>query len=568
VFFFSFFFGKRRKKKVKQQKKMQRAIVLLFALVACAATKVNAFSLAEINFVQNLYPGGDCDSAAFALTRNCTQTPNYWATHNSKETVPENDIVWPGLVASASPNFLLSCPDVFIGGPLNYSTVLNYRMIELGYLLYDGITLATPNFRRFFSDGTQFGGVTPLQVMKSTETSICYVYGRQYISVNLNLCSGTCFGYGGINSTLFDSMQLMATFLFGTDCQTNATGNYDPSNDLMAAYNVLVGYNNGEQEYTSSGCELKYGPYHCEARVDDTPCRAPPVDCPTDTCVGECTRSQNYWNKNSLNAKSNDTSMGQWASVCDLEWIDAQQNINCPGTVFVPGVCNATLEKTPYAPWIPALTWRGVLRTAANKDACLIAAKRIITAELNINCGGSCTTETLESVIAEAKAIMLVECADIVGTGAKGAGPYINGLNDTTASNSTSGGNRRRLLSLASYIANYNNGFGVGPGYCDEDITSAITVEEVAAECDSGEKNVINSTDQKVQFVFVIITFCIAVIILAWKIIVVLVKWCRGMPENTPIEESMYRLGRAFETTAAAKFQQPSNPNLRNRYGH
>lgn len=536
---------------------MQRTIVLMCALVACAATSVSAATATDFAIFASSYPGLDCDTANFTLTRGCTLTQSYWATHYPGASPSENDIQWPGLSN-------LLCIDVFRDGALNFSAVTKY---SFGPFVYNTRVENVPVAGFFFPD------VTPLQVMQSTATQngICYVYGRQYTSVLLNMCSGACYGSGNINSTLFDSMQLMGPFLFGTDCQTDPTGNYDPSDDLMAAYSVLLGYNNGEQEYTSTGCELKYGPYHCENKNDNTtarPCRAVTEECLGDTCVGECTRSQNYWNKNSLNAKSNDTSMSQWASVCDLEWVDAQQNINCSGTVFAPGACNATLEKTPYAPWIPALTWRGVLRTAANKDACLIAAKRIITAELNINCGGSCTTETLESVIAEAKAIMLVECADIVGTGTKGAGPYINGLNDTVESNSTSGANRRRLLSLASYIANYNNGFGVGPGYCDEEITSAITVEEVAAECDSGEKNVINSTDQKVQFVIVIINFCIAVIILSWKIIVVLVKWCRGMPENTPIEESMYRLGRAFETTAAAKFQQPSNPNLRNRYGH
>jgi len=543
---------------------MQRTIVLLCALVACAATSVSAITLEDIFNV--IYPGKDCDTANFTLTSGCTLTASYWATHNTYGRTPETDIKWPGTIPKPGFEQFRDCPDVFFGGPLNFSTITNYRFDESGYFLYiNNVPISAQGF---------FGyDAFPIDVMQSTATQngICYVYGRQYISVLLNMCYGACYGSGGINSTLFDSMQLMATFLFGTDCQTDPTGNYDPSDDLMAAYSVLLGYNNGEQEYTSTGCELKYGPYHCENKNDNTtarPCRAVTEECLGDTCVGECTRSQNYWNKNSLNAKSNDTSMSQWASVCDLEWVDAQQNINCSGTVFVPGVCNATLEKTPYAPWIPALTWRGVLRTAANKDACLIAAKRIITAELNINCGGACTTETLDSVIAEAKAIMLVECSDIVGTGAKGAGPYINGLNDTIESNSTSGANRRRLLSLASYIANYNNGFGVGPGYCDEEITSAITVEEVAAECDSGEKNVINSTDQKVQFVFVIITFCIAVIILSWKVIVVLVKWCRGMTENTPIEESMYRLGRAFETTAAAKFPQSSNPNLRNRFVH
>jgi hypothetical protein len=70
----------------------------------------------------------------------------------------------------------------------------------------------------------------------------------------------------------------------------------------------------------------------------------------------------------------------------------------------------------------------------------------------------------------------------MVGTGAKGAGPYINGLNDTIETNSTSGANRRRLLSLASYVAKYNDGFGVGPGYCDEDTIVAGALPDTTSD--------------------------------------------------------------------------------------
>lgn len=543
---------------------MRFALPLIsLAFVALAVREGMAAAAVEYsNIITAAYTGGDCDSASFNLTYGCTRTYAYWVTHYSGAATEQYDIAWPGTPLSPSTNL---CVDIFRSGAQFLTFPSFYLMSESSYHLFN--TTALTSGIPFFAAGD----ISPLEALDKTKNSPCFVHARQYVTSLNNLCSGACYGDGGQSSPFWAAMEVEAAFLFDDHCQNNPDGNYNLTSEQRAAYTLLERYNNGAQIFTETGCDLLYGPYKCENGDDNItarPCRSVTDECLGDTCVGECTQSQSYWNRNSLNAKSNDTSMNQWASACDLAWVDAQQNINCSGTVFVPGACNATLEKTPYAPWIPALTWRGVLRTAANKDACLIAAKRIITAELNINCGGSCTTETLDSVIAEAKAIMLVECADIVGTGAKGAGPYINGLNDTVESNSTSGANRRRLLSLASYIANYNNGFGVGPGYCDEEITSAITVEEVAAECDSGEKNVINSTDQKVQFVFVIITFCIAVIILAWKVIVVLVKWCRGMPENTPFEESMYRLGRAFETTAAAKFQQPSNPNLRNRFGH
>jgi hypothetical protein len=487
---------------------MSRITPLLLFVAACAAG-AHAISLVEQSIFFLSYPGFDCDLANFTLTSGCVLTPSYWATHYAGATPAENDLQWPGFA---------QCPDVFREGFLNYSTILKYRVSESSYST-DGVA------------GTFFTGATPLQVLQSTATNngICYVYARQYLGVLLNMCNGACYGSGGINSTLFDAMRVMGPFLFGTGCQTNASGYYDPASNVVGAYHVLVGYNNGQQEYTTTGCELEYGPYHCENRDDNTtarPCRAVTEECLSDTCVGECTYSQSYWNKNSLNARSSDTSLMQWASQCSLAWVDAQDNISCTGTTFTSTACSATLEKTPYSPWIPALTWRGVLRTAADGDACLIAAKRVVTAELNLNCAGACATATLEDVLAEAKAIMLVECADMVGTGLRGAGPYINGLDSSVPSNSTSGQNRRRLLALAAYIANYNNGFGVGPGSC-EDTTIVQALEEgVEAESVTDIKDVLTKDTADAIYTMVLIILIFASILVFWKLVAAFVALC------------------------------------------
>jgi hypothetical protein len=535
---------------------MRGIVWLLFALAACAATSVSAISLIEQSIFNAIYPGRDCDTANFTLTSGCTLTPSYWATHNAFGRTPETDIKWPGTLPKPGFENLRDCPDVFFGGVLNFSTITNYRFDESGYFLYvNNVPISAQLF---------FGNVAaPIDVMQSTATQngICYVYARQYISVLLNMCNGACYGSGGINSTLFDSMQVMGPFLFGTDCQTDPTGNYDPSNDLMAAYDVLVGYNNGEQEYTSTGCELKYGPYHCENKNDNTtarPCRAVTEECLSDTCVGECTRPASYWNKNSLNAKSSDTSMTQWAAQCNLAWVDAQQGINCTGATFTSTACDATLEKTPYAPWIPALTWRGVLRTAADGDACLIAAKRIVTAELNLNCGGACSTATLEDVIAEAKAIMLAECADMVGTGLRGAGPYINGLDSSVPSNSTSGANRRRLLALAAYIANYNNGFGVGPGSCDDATIVQALEEGLEAESVTDIKDVLTKDRADAIYGMAIAILVLAAVLVLWKVVAVCCYFCcdpkkekQRLWSKKP-KNNAYKLATKFASASAA----------------
>jgi hypothetical protein len=523
---------------------MTRAIV--GALLVALATSVSAISLVEQNLFIAMYPGLDCDFANFTLTSGCTLTASYWATHYSGAPSPDNAVAWPSSI--------FACPDVFRDGALNYSALFKHVMYETTYTTTLG-NVVTP--------GGIFPGVSPLQVLQSTATQngICYVYARQYISVLLNMCNGACYGSGNINSTLFDSMQLMGPFLFGTDCQTDATGNYDPSNDVMAAYSVLLGYNNGEQEYTSTGCELKYGPYHCENKNDNTtarPCRAVTEECLSDTCVGECTRTAGYWNKNSLNARSSDTSMTQWSAQCNLAWVDAQQGINCTGTTFTSTACTATLEKTPYAPWIPALTWRGVLRTAADGDACLIAAKRIVTAELNMNCGGSCVTATLEDVIAEAKAIMLAECADMVGTGLRGAGPYINGLNSSVPSNSTSGASRRRLLALASYIANYNNGFGVGPGSCDDTTIVQALEEGIEAESVTDITKVLTKERADAIYGMAIAILVLTAVLFGWKLLAVCCYFCCDPKKekqrlwSKESKNNAYKLATKFASASAA----------------
>jgi hypothetical protein len=532
---------------------MTRAIV--GALLVALATSVSAISLVEQNLFIAMYPGLDCDFANFTLTSGCTLTASYWATHYSGAPSPDNAVAWPSSI--------FACPDVFRDGALNYSALFKHVMYETTYTTTLG-NVVTP--------GGIFPGVSPLQVLQSTATQngICYVYARQYISVLLNMCNGACYGSGNINSTLFDSMQLMATFLFGTDCQTDPAGSYDPSNDVMAAYSVLLGYNNGEQEYTSTGCELKYGPYHCENKNDNTtvrPCRAVPGECLSDTCVGECTRSAGYWNKNSLNAKSSDTSMTQWAAQCNLTWVDAQQGINCTGVVFTSTACDATLENAPYAPWVPALTWRGVLRTPARGDACLIAANRIVTAELNMNCGGACVTATLEDVIAEAKAIMLAECADLQGTGLRGAGPYVGGLDSSVPSNSTSGANRRRLLALASYIANYNNGFGVGPGSCDDTTIVQALEEGIEAESVTDIKDVLTADQVTAIIAMVAIALGLLLILVLWKVIgaIVYCAWGDKKKDMSKAKRTAYDVATKF-ASAPANGKHSDAGNVRYRF--
>jgi hypothetical protein len=482
--------GKKNNNNNRHKKRKMHYALSLVVIALAVRGSVAAVAVEYAGLVAAAYPGGDCDTANFSLTRGCALTQEYWRTHNSAATTEELDVPWPGTPVSPSANL---CLDIFRSKQSGLIYPYAYFMSEGSYYVFNqsGLIPGIPFFAA--------GAVSPLSAM-SGGPSACYAHASQYIAAVNNLCSGACYGYGGQLSPVWVALELEANFLFGTHCQTTPNGPYNVSRELALAGALLERYNSGGQVFTATGCELEYGPYQCESQEDNltaTPCRSPRGgDCPTDVCVGGCTYTRGYWKKNSL--PSDETVLAacpgkrcgqvpfQWNKVCDLAWVNSTEGVECTSTVD-PLSCSSSLERSSYSPYIPALTWQGVLNFPSRGDACIIAAKQLIPAELNIHCGFSCIPATVASAIAEAKAILLLECSDMTAQGANGLGRSVNNPNSTSTLN------RRRLLAAAEILEAYNSGYKTGPGRCGETlIAQAVEAEEV---------DVSNVTKEDVKFV-------------------------------------------------------------------
>ena len=167
---------------------------------------------------------------------------------------------------------------------------------------------------------------------------------------------------------------------------------------------------------------------------------------------------------------------------------------------------------------------------------------------------------------------MLAECADMVGTGLRGAGPYINGLDSSVPSNSTSGASRRRLLALASYIANYNNGFGVGPGSCDDTTIVQALEEGLEAESVTDIKDVLTKERANEIYGMAIAILVLASILVFWKVVAVCCYFCcdpkkekQRLWSKTP-KNTAYKLATKFASASAAGKHSDASNEVRYRF--
>jgi hypothetical protein len=532
-------------------------VVIALAVRGSAA----AVAVEYAGLVAAAYPGGDCNTANFSLTRGCALTQEYWRTHNSAATAEELNVPWPGEPVSPSANL---CLDIFRSKQSGLVYPYAYFMSEGSYYVVNqsGLISGIPFFAA--------GAVSPLAAM-SGGPSACYAHAPQYIAAVNNLCSGACYGYGGQLSPVWVALELEANFLFGTHCQTTPSGPYNVSGSLAAARALLERYNSGGQVFTATGCDLEYGPYQCESQEDNltaTPCRG--GDAPTDVCVGGCTYTRGYWKKNSL--PSDETVLAacpgkkcgqipfQWNKVCDLAWVNSTDGVACTSTVD-PLSCSSSLERSSYSPYIPALTWQGVLNFPSNGDACIIAAKQLIPAELNIHCGFSCIPATVATAMAEAKAILLLECSDMTAQGANGLGPSVNNPNSTSTLN------RRRLLAAAEILSAYNSGYETGPGHCGETlIAQAVEAEEV---------DVSNVTKEDVEFVRAMMTWILVFGVIVGVAGLILIAyalyraWVMCMKEDTEEPEAtdplMGERGNVSDIESSSYYGNNGNTGLRRR---
>jgi hypothetical protein len=146
----------------------------------------------------------------------------------------------------------------------------------------------------------------------------------------------------------------------------------------------------------------------------------------------------------------------------------------------------------------------------------------------------------------------------MVGTGLRGAGPYINGLNSSVPSNTTSGASRRRLLALASYIANYNNGFGVGPGSCDDTTIVQALEEGLEAESVTDITKVLTKDRADAIYGMAIAILVLASILFFWKVLAVCCYFCCDPKKekqrlwSKESKNTAYKLATKFASASAA----------------
>jgi hypothetical protein len=371
---------------------------------------VEAFSNAEYDYVT-------CDVDEFNCTDGCTRTQGYWSTHHSGSNNPNLAEDWATGNFDENYNNKNYCFDRFhslVGTNATHSNGAKYYWVDEDEMLYvDPDTQVTAVTDRFFSgvEGTPYDAITK--------------------------------GPGKNGKCYMVAMQTVANYLFGEDCQNDPDGYVVPQ-DGLDAKDILDGYNNGVTGSGNSSCDLLYGPYHCEDFRTCYNCPAEPDDCPLDTCEGGCTRTQGYWKNHRLNpdqikGKKKRYSYPGWNDICPVSFLSGQTGMTC-----VDNVCTPALETIPFAPYVPAHTWAGILDVPSNTgEACVIASKQLIAYELNHNCGGSCTTATVQLAVSVVKEILIEECSDATLVN----GVLVDGLDSSTTqpSNSTHAMNRRRL---------------------------------------------------------------------------------------------------------------------------
>lgn len=210
---------------------------------------------------------------------------------------------------------------------------------------------------------------------------------------------------------------------------------------------------------------------------DDNPCGSTcpeEPECPNeDRCDGGCTRTQGYWKTHRWTPVTTTKGKGKKKTTTTTSKYTPWKDV-CPGSMDTRYHSNPASEHiedqyffsdpTQCSGSNQALTLADVLdkdlHALSNKgQACVIAGRQVIAAELNHYCKDSCLTEKVQEALNEANALIDTHCtcADVDG----GAG-----LDSSWAANSTEGMARRYLLLVSEILDGYNNGV-YGPGSCD-----------------------------------------------------------------------------------------------------
>jgi hypothetical protein len=366
-------------------------------------------------------------------------------------------------------------------------------------LLSDGVTEANYDLRRFTDTGctSETPASTPVAVAvacgtpKTTfhlqlvtsdyQNDICQLVFEQYAVALLNMASGAC-----AKDETFAALMYLGNMLWnGTEaCQSqawlltlNEAQMYFPQWEAQLA--VLECYNGGcagiVEIANQDVCLPTYGPEHCPVGSFNASaqCPQPPDDCPYYPCEGGCTQSQGYWKNHRLSKKRKRSH--PWDDVCAGQEAYIQSYPPSPDCGLA---ADCPLEKRFFFGEPSCISGRDlytleeVISTpSAGGQACLIAGRQIIAAELNSICTGACVPPPIAFALAGAKSIVQQYCVELPCDSSSGL--------DSSVTNTTLVEARRQALEFAELLTGYNTGFH-GPGHCPSG--SGLEGEDTKAE--------------------------------------------------------------------------------------
>jgi hypothetical protein len=408
-------------------------------------------------------------------TDGCTFDLNYWATHNGD--------IFTGGHTLAALNRLVSWPaDANSELISNVLTLINPSTAQpnIPFCFDMGRYVertAAPNVtlqvgETLVSETKPFtGDYTYLALLRAVQSGSlatpCALLSAEYITAILNQCNRACQP-DGFNSTLLS----VAALVYSAECYGDSTTLLagPPTGPWETYLETLKNYNTGRVAYSNNGtCAPIVEPGYCYTGPGVKPANVtcvvpvPPCDL-AFPCDGGCTEASGYWKSHRMSAQNagKKKSVIGWDDVCDASFLNETK-----------AGSELALEMLPFLG--TGITWGAMLDTKDKGDACVVAAKEIIAAELNTNCHQSaCIPAEIQSALDTATAAVTAHCTGPTTHCTAGLGlcPQTN-LTDA----------RRDLLAQATFLEGYNTGI-YGPGACSVVLTAAAATEETVASID------------------------------------------------------------------------------------
>ncbi len=328
-------------------------------------------------------------------------------------------------------------------------------------------------------------GVTTWLALLSQPTSgdACIQGAAQWIAATLNVCNEACTD-SAVDAALAGVQAILdnVTLCPGLKPATPFSGERE---ELILLTSVLDDYNNGE-----------IGPGHC----DDEP-----PECPVFDCEGGCTLTQGFWKTHNKFEKKRNLKQ-PWPESC------LQEGAECAELNRIFTNSN--------------LTWLEVLNLPSSGEMCIIAAKQLIAAELNV-CSGACIPlELVDAALVSLPILLNKWCPS---PGLPPPGPDMP--DDQRKA-------REQAQRLAEILDLYNNGLILGPGLCDD-------LESLESE-ESVEGGVFSSTLTKSQSDTLIATVALAAAAVCLLVGLIALVWWKMRKNSKKESVSMKKSKRHY----------------------